>query len=138
MFTIDQAHEYAVRGQLAAWVDGFLRGPGRNAALADGLALRQRWWIGPLELPLCRLSRCCGPEPTMEFHEPEARWSERIEVMRAAIVAGWEPPPVIAEHRSGLLSVRDGSHRVAALEVAARATCWVLVWFNREHEHLAL
>ncbi|MBN9280252.1 MAG: hypothetical protein J0I57_21850, partial [Hyphomicrobium sp.] len=48
-----------------------------NPGLSNGLKLARRWWIGPVELPLARLVRKCGPEPEMKYRMPADQWNER-------------------------------------------------------------
>jgi hypothetical protein len=115
---------------IAAWVDAFLRATGNNVELADGLRKAPRWWRGPIRVPLGELVRVVGPEPEMEYYEPEASWQRRIAEMIESLERGWDPPPVIAEYRAGTLSVRDGGHRVAALARAGRDAAWTIIWFN--------
>jgi hypothetical protein len=134
--TLVDALEAGARGELAAWVDAFLRATGNNVALADGLLRAPRWWHGPIEAPIAQLIRVVGPEPEMEFHEPADRWQVRIDAMARDLAQGWQPPPLIAEYRSGALSVRDGGHRLAALgRTSDRA--WTIVWFNSESDRAA-
>ncbi len=37
-------------------------------------------------------------------------------------------PPLIAHHINGKLSVRDGNHRLGAMELDKIDDCWVIVW----------
>jgi len=43
---------------------------------------------------------------------------------------------LIIEYRAGLLSVRDGNHRLEAMRKKGWRTCWVLVWFNSREDYL--
>ncbi|MVN87848.1 hypothetical protein GO986_13890 [Deinococcus sp. HMF7620] len=59
--------------EVGAWVDDWLRQPGGNVPLADGLQLAPRRWEAPQRVPVHSLRQACGPEPEMEYHEPVER-----------------------------------------------------------------
>ncbi len=132
--TLADAIAAGARGDIAAWVDAFLRAKGNNVELADGLRRAPRWWRGPVRVPLGELVRVVGPEPEMQYYEPQDSWQRRIAEMVESLERGWEPPPVIAEYRGGALPVADGGHRLAALARAGRDTAWTIIWFNRESD----
>lgn len=46
-------------------------------------------------------------------------------------------PPLIIEWRAGLLSIRDGNHRAAAMLQAGWTHCWIVVWCNSPAEYQA-
>ena len=50
--------------------------------------------------------------------------------MEESIEAGWEPPPLLAEHQAGRLLLQDGNHRYEALQREGAADAWVLVYFD--------
>lgn len=127
-FDLAGVREAARRHRLAEWVDLHLRQPGGNPALADGLRLVPRLWEGPLRVPLHALARCCGPEPEMEYPEPSERWEARVTALAAHVRAGGRLAPLIVQRRSGTLSVRDGNHRLGALERLVEPAAWVVVW----------
>jgi len=45
-------------------------------------------------------------------------------------------PPLIAENRNGVLSVRDGNHRYGVLERLKRNKCHVIVWDDISVENI--
>jgi hypothetical protein len=78
---------------LEEWIDTWLRAAGNNVALADGLKKQKRYWIGPIQFPLEKLVRCCGPEEGMEFREPVEHWNERIDSLVEHIKSGVDLAP---------------------------------------------
>ena len=115
---LDIAHEYHKR--LAVWF-------GRE----------ERFWAGPLELPLDRLTRQYGPEETMPWKEAREQWESRVTALQNAFAHPLDMPPMIAraveeEHgASGFrLLINDGAHRHEALKRLGETTGWVLVWFD--------
>src|SRR4051794_35858231 len=134
-FTPDAAQQAAAHSSLAEWVDLFLRTAGRNVPLAEGLRRAPRWWVGPCLFPLSALTRCTGPEPTMEYCVASAQWAIRRAGMQAALTAGWKPPPLLVEYRAEThLSIRDGNHRYAALLDSGYTVYWTIIWFNAAHD----
>jgi hypothetical protein len=127
-FNVEEACRYAREGQVEDWVHAFLRGPGVNITLSDGLKLHNRWWIGPEMLPLDAMERCCGPG--LEFDEDQATWSARIDELAQKITSGLDVAPLIVEYRNGILSIRDGNHRHGALQLANHREYWTIIWFN--------
>lgn len=130
--------QYAREGRLEDWIDAYLTEDpyNPNPGLAQGLKLQKRWWFGPVHLPISALQRCCGPEPHMEYIEPEANWNRRLTALQGAMRGGWQPAPVIAQHLpGGTLSIRDGNHRLGALEREGHTHAWGVIWSDTQALH---
>ena len=132
MGIIEEVTKYAQDGHLEDWIDAFLRAEGNNVPLADGLKKQKRYWIGPLQFPLRRLARCCGPEEGMEYQESLEDWSQKVDSLIDYIQSGGELPPFVVQYRAGIFSIRDGSHRYGAYEKLGRETYWTLIWCDSE------
>ena len=131
-----EAAAYAAAGRTAEWIDAFLRGPAENEAFADGLKLHHRYWLGPVTVKLHHLERCCGPEPYMEYVMPEESWRQRTTTLSRWIRDGWDMPPVVGQLRRQRVSVRDGNHRLGALEQLGIEYAWIFVWNDHGVEPL--
>lgn len=116
--------------RIAEWVDAYLRGTGNNVPFADGLRLAPRRWEGPKTVDIGELRRCCGPEPEMEYVMPLAAWENRVNGLVAHLRGGGKIPPLIVNRQGGVLSVRDGNHRLAALIRLGVTEVWVLEWLD--------
>jgi FMN phosphatase YigB (HAD superfamily) len=128
-FTLASAVEAAEADLLPIWVGEFLASRGSdNAALAAGLAQEQHWWLGPVELPIDRLERRAGPEDDVPCPIEPEEWAEDVGDMGASIQRGWEPPPILVEHRDGRFLVEDGNHRVEALRRTGASHAWAVIW----------
>jgi hypothetical protein len=137
-FNLASAQQAAAAGQIEAWVHRYLTGgPWANPALSDGLRLQRRWWRGPVALPVAQLLRCCGPEPEMEFHMEPASWERRVGAIATSLSSLATLPPLIVEYRTGTWSVRDGSHRLAALTRLGWPRAWVVIWYNSAADYEA-
>jgi hypothetical protein len=55
--------------------------------------------------------------------------------MASGLADPMEIPPLLVEWRAGVLSVRDGSHRHAAMTAAGWNACWVIVWSNNADDY---
>lgn len=128
-FTVETAREAAERGELEAWVAEFLASPGSdNAELAEILGERQRWWFGPVELPINQLHRLAGPpgHPVLVAVD-EDWWRDDVEDLAEKVEDGLEPPPLVVTYRDDQLVLEDGNHRVEALRRSGVDRAWAIV-----------
>jgi len=135
--TIKGAREAADAGQIDEWVHAFLStGLGANPPMAVGLRKQQRWWIGPVAVPIASVTRICGPEAGMEYRTTREAWEARVAAIMA--VEPEQLPPVILEYRGpALLGLCDGSHRHEAIRRRGRENIWALVWCNTESDFVS-
>jgi len=137
-YDVPTARAYARAGRLEEWIHAYLAaGTWANVGLSQGLARQRRWWNGPLELPLDCLTPCVGPSPDMEYVVEPVAWDARTRAMAEGFGDPLAIPPLIAEYRAGVLSVRDGNTRHAAFRVKGWGTCWAIIWYNAEEDYLA-
>lgn len=130
-FDTRSAQTWAQAGKTEEWVHRYLlAGAWENSALSDGLKLNQRWWHGPIELPLSTLTPAVGPEPEREWVAEPEEWYPRINKLAANFTDSLALPPLIIEYRAGELSIRDGNTRYAAMQLLGWETCWVFIWYN--------
>ena len=134
--TLKSAMAYAANYDIETWVHLFLHGEGDNLGLSEGLKLRKRYWYGPIEIKTDLLERVVGPEPDMEYVENEDWWNANIDQICKRLKNGWDMPPLIVENRSGQLSVRDGNHRLGALQKLNHETCVVIIWDDNGVENI--
>lgn len=131
-YTVESARAAAERGSLEAWVAAFLASPGSdNADLADELAERLGWWIGPVQVPLDELHRLAGPsdEPALvEWDEED--WRGDVDELAGKVEAGWSPPPVVVSYWRGQLRLEDGNHRVEGVRRAGEDKVWAVIGFS--------
>ncbi|WP_160036404.1 ParB N-terminal domain-containing protein [Paenibacillus sp. An7] len=128
IYTMNSAMEYASKNDLETWVHLFLNGEGGNVGLSEGLKLKTRYWLGPVEMETRFLKRIVGPELDMEYVEDENWWNHNINQICKRLEEGWDMPPLIAENRNGYISIRDGNHRLGALQKLKKDKCHILIW----------
>jgi hypothetical protein len=131
---LEKAFLAAQNGSIESWVHDFLLSEGKNTLLSAGLKKEKRYWLGPLQVSLSRLDRVVGPEEGKEYHSVVENWEAKTDGMQESITSGWSPAPLIAEYRSGVLSLRDGNHRMKALEKAGVESYWTLICFNSKED----
>ena len=133
------AQASAARGELAAWVQAYLRsGAWANLPLAEGLLRQRRWWLGPVRVSLDGLIRVVGDEPGMAYPIPSAWWQEKVGRLADGMHDVATLPPLIVEARPEGLSVRDGNHRLAAMIRKGWESGWIVIWCNTEADYLVL
>jgi hypothetical protein len=135
-FSVEGARAAAQRDDLATWVRGFLGSDGSdNVELGEMLTDQERWWIGPVLLPISRLNRLVGPpgDPVLCPITDDDEWRDDIDEMAAAIEDDeWNPPPVVVTYRDDQLVLEDGNHRVEGLRRADEDEAWAVVGFETE------
>lgn len=133
-FSIDGARRASEQGALDRWVLEFLASPGSdNEELGEQLTERQRWWIGPLRVPIGSLHRLVGPpgDPVLCPVDDDDAWRDDVAEMAERIDDGqWAPAPVIVMRRDDQLVLEDGNHRVEALRRAGDDSAWAVIGFE--------
>jgi hypothetical protein len=130
-FDLGSARRAADRDETAQWVGDFLASDGSdNEVLAAALAMQEHWWVGPIRVPVDDLVRLAGPEDDALVAIADDEWDDDVSSMEESVDAGWEPPPLLAEHQDGRLLLQDGNHRYEALVRAGAQTAWALIYFD--------
>lgn len=141
-FDVASAERFAGEGRIEEWVHRYCTtGRWANRGLSDGLKLQERWWNGPLEVPLSCLVRRVGPEPGRRYPVTAEDWRMRTRSLAETLTDSRALPPLIAEYRDGTLELADGNTRCGAMEALEWKTCWVVIWYNFEADcerHTAL
>jgi hypothetical protein len=71
----------------------------------------------------------------MEFPIPADAWQRKVAGIASGLADSMDVPPLIIEWRGGELSIRDGSHRHAAMTAAGWNACWAIVWCNNADDY---
>ena len=135
-FSLETARRASADGRLAEWVAAFLASPGSdNATLAVALAFGETCYLGPIRLPLSRLTPMAGPdngEVVVAIAEEE--WESDVEAMEHRVEQGWQPPPLLVSHRDGTYYLEDGNHRFETLRRLGATHADVIIAFAAAHE----
>ncbi len=130
-YTLTEARAQARAGQLAQWVQAFLRDDGGahanpNVALADGLLLEERFYLGPVRMALSALETVRVEEDIPDAAE-RARYDQIVDQIVESL-PDWDMPPFIVEYRDGRFMLTDGNHRFSALRRLNAECCEAIVW----------
>lgn len=137
-YTLSSAMSHAGQGRLEEWVHGYLCSEGTNKPFSDGLKLFDRYYIGPISMPLSLFERICGPEEDMRYRVNAEGFEKKVSALVKAILDGADLPPLIVhyylENGKGHFELNDGNHRHEALARLGAHSCHVIVWITDADE----
>ncbi len=133
--TLTSAMDYARAGKIEEWVHTYLQSDGRNKELSDGLKLFDRYFLGPLKMPLSLFERCCGPEADMKWVVAAEGFWRRVKALQDAISENSDIPPLIVHYVEGRFELDDGNHRLEAYSRAGVEECYAVVWMTEKEEY---
>ncbi len=133
--SLSSAKEFSDAGNLEKWVHLFLLSDGHNKAFSDGLKLFERYYLGPLTMPLSLFSRCCGPEDNIKY-QINAEWFEkRVQSLKKTLQSNNDMPPLIVHYVDHGFELCDGNHRFEALTQLCIKEYPVIVWITEKDEY---
>lgn len=129
-FNLSTAICAAQNNELESWVHAYLCGPAMNTAFSKGLKLQERFWHGPVKVPLHSLTRICGFEETMEYQVSYELWFKNTNQIIQSFQKIEYFPPLIVSYVDGKFIVNDGNHRLFAFQHLGLKSCWVILWYD--------
>ena len=133
------AQEFSKQGKLEEWVHSYLLSDGRNKDFSDGLKLFDRYFIGPLKMPLSLFTRCCGPEENMKWRINEEWFEKHVSDLMEVIKREKDMPPLIVhflvENGKDYFELNDGNHRLEAYRRLGIEEYYVIVWITEKYEY---
>ena len=132
---VSSAKAYAAAGKLDAWIHLYLNEEGRNMSFSDGLKLCDRYYIGPIRMPIRLFTRCAGPEPEMKYQIDPAWFGEHVRRLEKAIREDPDMPPLIVHYVDGDFELNDGNHRHQAYQNLGIEEACVIVWITETDEY---
>lgn len=133
--TLSSAQEYAKNGKLEEWIHAYLKSDGNNMGLSDGLKLFDRYFLGPMKMPLSLFSRCCGPEEGMKWRVDTEGFERRVANLEKAIELKEDLPPLIIQFANDEFELNDGNHRHEAYSRLGIKAIDVIIWITEKHDH---
>jgi hypothetical protein len=132
---LSSAQAYANEGKLEEWIHTYLLSDGHNKDFSDGLKLFDRYFIGPIKMPLSFFKRCCGPEENMKYRV-NAEWFERhVSELEQVIKTVPDMPPLIVNYINGTFELNDGNHRFEAYSRLGIKEYHVIVWITEKQDY---
>lgn len=134
--SLSSAKQYAKEGKLEEWVHTYLLSDGHNKEFSDGLKLYDRYFLGPIKMPLSLFSRCCGPEENMKWRIQEEWFEQHVSELEEVIKTVEDMPPLIVHFlNNGEFELNDGNHRFEAYSRLGIKEYYVIVWITEESEY---
>lgn len=133
--TLSSAQFYAENGKLEDWVHTYLLSDGHNKEFSDGLKLFDRYFLGPIKMPLSLFSRCCGPEANMKYRVNSEWFEKHVAKLEDVIKKEKDMPPLIVHFVDGYFELNDGNHRFEAYSRIGVKECYVIVWITEKQEY---
>ncbi|MBS3990677.1 MAG: ParB-like nuclease domain-containing protein [Erysipelothrix sp.] len=133
--TLSSAQNYAKNGKLEDWIHTFLMSNGNNVALSDGLKLYNRFFLGPLKMPLALFTRCCGPEENMKWRVDQEGFENRVTRLENTIKIEKDMPPLIVQFVNDGFELNDGNHRYEAYSRLNIQEIDVIIWITEKHDY---
>lgn len=133
--TLSSAIGYARNGKLEEWIHTYLLSDGNNQEFSDGLKLYDRYFLGPMKMPLTLFNRCCGPEPTMKFQVHQENFEKKVEKLQKILSSENDMPPLIVHYVDGKFELNDGNHRREAYSRLGIQEYYVIVWITEADEY---
>ena len=113
----------------------YLLSDGHNKVFSDGLKLVDRYWIGPITMPLSEFPRCVGPEEGMRYPIPENYFEKHILKLMDIIQSNNDMPPLIVHFYDHKWELNDGNHRHEAYRRLGITDYPVIVWITEKEEY---
>lgn len=139
--TLSSAKNYSQQGKLEEWVHMYLLSDGHNKDFSDGLKLFDRYYIGPVKMPLSLFERCCGPEETMKWRIEKKWFDQHVSELEQIIKNEKDMPPLIVHYftdennKDGAFELNDGNHRLEAYSRLGINEYSVIVWITEKSEY---
>lgn len=139
--TLTSAKSYAQQGKLEEWVHMYLLSDGHNKEFSDGLKLFDRYYIGPVKMPLSLFERCCGPEKTMKWRIEKKWFDQHVSELEQVIKTEKDMPPLIVhyftddDNKDGAFELNDGNHRLEAYSRLGINEYSVIIWITEKSEY---
>lgn len=133
--TLSSAVSYAKNNKVEEWVHTYLLSDGRNKDFSDGLKLFDRYFLGPMKMPLSLFTRCCGPEENMKWQVDEVWFEKHVNRLMEVLKTEKDMPPLIVHFVEGEFELNDGNHRLEAYSRLGIEEYYVIIWITEKEEY---
>lgn len=130
--TLAQAKMYNDNGKIEEWLQLFLRNDGKNVALADGLLLEEREYLGLMKLNISHFKDIKEGAPEYLTQENTIEYFFWIVENMKNSIEDWDVPPLIVEYRDNKFFVNDGRHRLEMYRQLGVKAVDVVLWTTGE------
>ena len=138
--TLTSARAFADAGRLEEWIHQYLLSDGNNVPFSEGLKMMPRFYLGPVQVPLCMLTRCCGPEESMKWRVDPGHFEHKVAHLQEAIRHDSDMPPLIVHYYFSEtdgqpeFELNDGNGRFEAYSRLGYTQAHVIFWLTAPEE----
>lgn len=136
--TYAKAKEYMERGEIALWLQLFLRNDGKNLALADGLLLEERHYVGLRRIPISLLKDVKSGTPEYLHDRDSIDYFFYIVDKMKEDIEHWDVPPLIVNYYEGRFEVNDGRHRLEMYRQLHAEEVDAVLWVTGDDDYKKL
>ena len=132
---IESAKEYDENGLLEEWIHTYLLFERKNKAFSDGLYQEERYYIGPVPMPVNLFHRSSGPEEGMKWRVDETVFEGRTQEWMDKIKSGEAVPPLIISYFDNAFEINCNSPLHEALVRMKIKTFPVIIWITLRKDY---
>lgn len=132
---INSAKEYNDNELLEEWIHTYLLFERKNKAFSDGLYKEERFYLGPLAMPLSLFERSSGPEDAMKWQVHPVVFENRVEEWQEKIRQNKFLPPVIVGYANQSFEINCNNPLFEALLRENVTYFPVIVWITKEIDY---
>jgi hypothetical protein len=133
--TLSSAKAFAKNGKLEDWIHHYLNTDANNTAFSEGLKLFNRYYLGPIKMPLTSFKRCCGPELHMKWQVDRDGFEKRVSSLQKSIERDNDMPPLIIQYSYDGFELNDGNHRYEAYVRSGYNEVDVIIWITEKSDY---
>lgn len=132
---IESAKEYDEHGLLEEWIHTYLLFERKNKVFSDGLYLEERYYIGPIMMPVDFFHRSSGPEEGMKWHVDERVFEERANSWMDKLKCDEKVPPLIISYFDNTFEINCNSPLHEALVRMNVKEFLVIIWITNQKDY---
>ena len=132
---VQSAKEYNDNGLLEEWIHTYLLFERKNKAFSDGLYLEDRYYLGPLAMPLSMFVRSSGPEEGIKWQVHPVVFEDRVNAWREKIRGNQILPPVIVGYADGVFEINCNNPLFEALLREGVTYFPVIMWTTKKSDY---
>lgn len=132
---VRSAKEYNDHNMLEEWIHTYLLFERKNKAFSDGLYLENRFYLGPMDMPLSMFVRSSGPEDWIKWKVHPEVFEDRVHAWREKIQNEELLPPVIVGYADGEFEINCNNPLFEALLQEAVTYFPVIMWTTKKEDY---
>lgn len=132
---VQSAKKYNDHNMLEEWIHTYLLFERKNKAFSDGLYLENRYYLGPLAMPLSMFVRSSGPEEGIKWQVHPEVFEDKVNAWREKIQREEILPPVIVGYADGEFEINCNNPLFEALLREGVTYFPVIMWTTRKEDY---